>query len=95
MEVAAKRLEADQAIEKAFEYFERFFKNTPVTAVLLEGLAYEEVGDKWRVVIGFELRGRTTETRELTLFGKTTVAPIREMRTFFISARNGNMLSME
>jgi hypothetical protein len=95
MEVSEKRLDADQAIEKAFEYFEKFFKNTPATAVLLEGLAFDEAGDQWRVVIGFELRGRTTETRELTLFGKTTVAPIREMRTFYISAQDGRMKSME
>ena len=95
MDTVEKRLDADQAIEKAFNYFEKFFSKTPVTAVLLEGLEYEDVGDRWRVVIGFDLRGRNTETRDTTLFSKTTIVPLREMRTFYISARDGSMKSME
>ena len=95
MDAAEKHLDADQAIEKAFEYFDRFFKKTPAKAVLLEGLSYHDVGDEWRVVIGFELIGRNKETRDSTLFGQTTTVPIRETRTFVISSMGGSLKSME
>ena len=95
METSEKHLDADQAIEKAFEFFERFFNKVSPKSVLLQGLSFDESRKEWRVVIGFDLSGRNKETRDFTLFRETTTVPIRETRTFIISSADGNLIRME
>jgi len=88
-------LSADEAIEKAFEYFEKYVeRGQRLSHVLLEELEYIGEGDGWRVVVGFDI-GRTKKTNaSAVLFGEEKNEPIREFRSFIISEIDGSLIKL-
>ena len=91
----SKSLSADEAIEKAFEYFEKYVeRGTQLSHVLLEELEYLGEGDGWRVVVGFDI-GRTKKTNSSpVLFGEEKKEPIREFRSFYVSELDGSLIKL-
>ncbi|WP_397543262.1 hypothetical protein [Roseovarius salis] len=88
-EAANMELDADAAVKHAFDYFDKFVArgDARFSHVLLEGL--EPKDDEWIVSIGFD-QGRYKETASSGLpFGESSKDPIREIRRFHISARDG------
>ena len=86
------KLSTDEVIEKAFDYFDRYVVRNKgqsgINHVLLEGLKPED--DDWLVAIGFDA-GRFQESTATLSFGERTTQPIREIRRFLISGRDGSL----
>lgn len=99
MDAVKQRLSAREAIDAAFKVFREFFTGTRTSHVLLEGLEFLESDDQWSVTIGFDT-GRSKEKREGLaavmpgLGGSNTSEPIREIREFLISAKDGSFIRM-
>ena len=94
--VSAKQgLTADQALDRAFEMFERFVKRDRVLRnVLLEEL--ERVEEGWVVAIGFD--GNRQESSEPSgnaswLGGQKKTVTVREIRHFYLD-QNGDFIRM-
>lgn len=89
-EIAGSALSADDAIKKAFEYFDQHFArgDKKPNHVLLEGL--EPEADGWVVSIGFD-EGRFRETSSTLAFGERTKEPLREIRRFHLSGCEGKL----
>ncbi|WP_147238858.1 hypothetical protein [Rhodosalinus halophilus] len=95
MEEAREGLTADQAIDLAFDYFERFVdRGQNLQNVLLEEL--QPQADGWIVSIGFD--GSRQEISEpaysgavaaLSGFGQKTTKYTREIRHFHIDGSGG------
>lgn len=93
MDTMQSELTAKDAIKVAFGMFRDFHDGLFASNVLLEGLEYLEVEHQWRVIIGFDI-GRVKETGVTLSFGEQTREPIREFRTFLISAKDGSFVRM-
>lgn len=84
-----KEIDADQAIESAFDFFQRYVARGKHKAhVLLEGLEHD--GSDWCVSIGFD-DGRFNEKSSTLSFGERTREPVREIRHIYISATDGSL----
>ena len=81
---------ADDAINKAFSYFDQYIRRNKqsVRHVPLEG--FEPLGGEWMVSISFD-EGRFKQSSSPLEFGKTTKEPLREIRNFYISSDDGSL----
>ena len=84
-----KTLSAETAIEKAFEYFNKFVRPDHKSFVLLEGL--ELTGGEWQVTIGFDM-GRQKEVAPTvpSFFSEKAREPIRHFSVIYIDAHDGS-----
>jgi len=88
-DAANAELDTDAAVKQAFDYFDKYVARgeNRFSHVLLEGLEPNE--DEWIVSIGFD-QGRYKETASGGLpFSERSKDPIREIRHFHISAKDG------
>ena len=88
MSEVTDKVSADQAIELAFEYFERYVsRGQTFSQVLLEELEPSSTGG-WIVAIGFS-GGRfkeTTKGSQVSLFAEKLKEELRDVRHFYISS---------
>ena len=97
MDTLQGRISPKRAIDEAFKTFRDFFSGVRTMHILLEGLEYLEVGDEWRVTIGFD-SGRSKETGGPFVsagLGQKTSEPIREFRSIYLNAKDGAFLRMD
>lgn len=91
-----KFLSAEAAIDKAFEYFNKYVRPDRKAYVLLEGLELSADEREWRVTIGFDI-GRQREVSPATLsFLNLEKArePIRQFSTIHIDASDGSFIKL-
>jgi hypothetical protein len=99
MEHAESEVDAEKAVERAFEFFDRFVaRGSTLESVLLEEL--EPTDNGWIVSIGFN--GKREETSEpvtasafgaLGNLGTRTTRVVREVRHIFLD-KTGKFLKM-
>lgn len=90
-----KNLTADDAIERAFEIFDKYVRGAKKSHILLEGLELNDSACEWRVVIGFDL-GRMKEAPDprgpiFQTFSQNVKEPIREHSVIIIDAASGDL----
>lgn len=95
MSTRKEKLEVDEIVDKAFEYFDRFVvRGSRLDDVLLEEL--EPLDDGWVVSIGFN--GKRRELSEpasvgamaaLSGFGNKTTTTVREVRHIYLGHDGG------
>lgn len=94
----ASGLTAQQAIDKAKEYFKQFYAGENITNVLLEELDFDSSRKTWVVTIGFDVGRkmiRQPSMNALAMLGHEEISPIREARRFIIQDSNGDLVRME
>lgn len=88
-------LTAEEAIEKGFEYFEKFVRGTKKSHILLEGLELSSDDTQWIVTIGFDIgRIRTDAGSFGTMLPGRGREPIREFSEIFINAVDGSFVKL-
>lgn len=87
------KLTAKQAIDRSFEVFRDFYRDSITNNVLLEGV--ELHGDEWLVTIGFDIGRRQERSFGPSVFGEVVKEPLREKRRFHLRASDGAFLKMD
>lgn len=91
-----KTLSAEQAIEKAFEYFNKLVRPDRKSHVLLEGLELSHDDKEWVVTIGFDIgREKVTSGGMSSFFPDRAREPIRQFSTIHIDAADGSFIKLE
>lgn len=94
MEAVREDISAKEAIGVAFKIFEEFIETQKISNVLLEGIEYLDGKNVWAVTIGFDFGRVRTTGSPFTLTHEVT-EPIRETRTIFLRAVDGEFVKME
>lgn len=80
-------IDAAQAVSRAQDYFTTFFKDSPLTEVLLEEAELADDGRFWDVTFGFDYQPGS---------GSRGLGPGERMfKVVRIDAESGNMVSMK
>lgn len=90
-----KMLPAETAIEKAFDYFNKYVRPDRKSHVLLEGLELSPDEKEWVVTIGFDIgREKVTSDSLNPLFSGKAKEPIREFSVIHVNAADGSFIKL-